>query len=50
MKVIVTDGAGFIGQYVVRRLRSEEVYVIPADINAKASEIKYLDVAELVRE
>ena len=43
MRVIVTGGAGFLGRYVVERLKKERIEAIPADINLRKPEIKFLD-------
>jgi nucleoside-diphosphate-sugar epimerase len=49
MRIVVTGGAGFLGQYVVERLKNERLEVIPVDINPRTPETKYLDVTDFLQ-
>jgi UDP-glucose 4-epimerase len=46
MRILVTGGAGFLGHYVVDRLRSEGLEPISVDIIPKDPETQFLDVTD----
>jgi nucleoside-diphosphate-sugar epimerase len=49
VRVIVTGGAGFLGRYVVDRLREMEFEVVSVDIDSQAGETVLLDVRDLMK-
>lgn len=47
MRAFVTGGAGFLGRYVVERLRAEGSEVVAVDIDSHGQDSEFLDVTDL---
>lgn len=48
-KVLVTGASGFLGGYLLEKLKAEKFSVIPTDIDITSPEIIYLDVTDFER-